>query len=674
MTTLASSINTEFRGNFAAIQGRCYFANDFNPVKVWDGISSTTNDAGIDAPTVAPTTPSSGAGNVTLGDHLVRYRYYNSSSLYVSNPSTAITVTVASTTKNLTFTVGTHLTASSDAKVDQIIVEATTAGGTKYYRVGTVANTAAQSLSYNVSDAVLIQGDNVAALTGDFGHEPPPLFAIACSHRGRLFGAGSTTRTRTVGVTNGNATVTGTDFSLEWAGRRIKVGSDTVAYQIASVSSATSMTLTKVYAGSTNASVSASIFSSTPNRLYWSRELFPEGWKATEYARDVLSNRSDEFRGMTSYSGDLWIFGRHSAERLAFTNDPGTSEGQIIPVPGERGVHNQACLIEAEGVLYAWDRIGMYVCGQSPRHLSKPIDRTLTDYVDFEYSADFHGVYDPTDRVLMWFFTLYGDTEPHYAACLELDAGRWSLAYFQQAITASTVVPDSEGQVRAMLGDSNGYTWFFGIEGGFDGLPPSAPSVLTTTGTPTSTVITVTQTLPTSPDMAGCVVRNTANDETAVIQSNTVTTLTMVSPGFTTTPAAAATLYAGEIAFTYESKWFTLGGNTTRVVYLRIRLHPSSATGKCRVYIYKEWSSTPVVFTSMASDVFPDGVTVTNGASYIEIDLDGGDGDGVVMVPLPCDWAKHWKAQLVCDRPDGEIRLLDMAFTYEQAPDGAETD
>jgi hypothetical protein len=672
MTTLSSSINTEFHGNFASIQSRCYFANDFNAVKVWDGVSATAADAGIDAPTVAPSAPSEGAGNVTLGDHLVRYRYYNSNSLYVSNPSTAITVTVSSSTKALTFTVGTHLTASADPKVDQIILEATSAGGTKYYRVGTVANTAAQSIVYNVSDIVLIQGDNVAALTGDFGHEPPPLFSILCSHRGRLFGAGTTSRTRTVTATSASTAVTGTDFSLEWAGRRIKFGTETVSYEIASVARATALTLAPAYSGTTG-SKTATIFSKTPNRLYWSRQLYPEGWQPASAARDLLNGKSDELRGLVSYSNDLWIFGRHSSERLSFTSDPGTSEGQIIPIPGDRGVLNQRCLIEAEGVLYAWDRLGMYVCGSKPVHISKPIDRTMTDYVDWDQTDEFHGVFDPTDRVLMWFFTKLGETEPHYAACLELDGGRWSLAYFAQGITASHVVPDAEGQVRAMLGDGNGYTWFFGIEGGFDGLPPNAPSTMTTTGTPTATVITVAETLPTSPNMAGCVVRNTANDQTAVISSNTATTLTMVSPGFTDAPAAAVTLHAGEIPFTYESKWFSLGGDDIKPVYLRIRLHPSSASGKCRVYIYKEWSDTPETLTSTSGDVFPDGVTVTSGATYMEIDLDGGDGDGILTVPLPCDWAKHWKAKLVCDKPVGEIRLLEMGFEYDSDNSSAAT-
>jgi len=663
MTTLNSSINTESASSFAVTQGRVYLANDFDKVQVWDGIAPQTYDAGMVAPAAAPSAPTVAAGSVTAGVHLIRYRYYNTRSLYVSNPSPALEQTVAVGGSKLTFVVGTHMVVSTDAKCDKIMLEATTAGGSKYYQVGTVNNTAAASIDYNVTDTTLIQATAISASPGDFGHEQPPLFAIIASHRGFLFGAGSTTKTRTVGVTQTSGTVTGTNFSLNWAGRRFLVSGDTVSYEIASVASATSMTITPVYAGTTNAAAISSIFPATPNRLYWSRPLYPEGWKPSEYARDTLNNRSDELRGMSSYSGSLWIFGRHSSERLVFTSDPGTSEGQIIPIPGDRGVHNQRCLIEAEGKLYAWDRLGMYTCGSIPNHISKPIDRTLTDYVDWAYSDDFHGVFDPTDGVLMWFFTKIGDTVPKYAACMEVSSGRWWLSSFQQGITASLVVPDSQGQVRAMLGDANGYTWFYGIEGGMDGLPPLTSGVLVVAGTPSATSIPVTTTLSVSPSLAGCMLYNPANSETAIVASNTTTTLTLTAPGFTTVPTAGLEVWAGIIPIEYETKWFTLKGSPARVVYLHLHVHPSSATGNARIYIYKDFSATAEVFTKTASDTFPDGVTIVDGGSYITVALDGHDGDGILSVPMPGDWATAWKARVICDRPDGELRMLHLEFS-----------
>ena len=663
MTTLKSDVNTESPSSFAVIQGRVYMANDFDKMQVWDGVAAQTYDAGMAAPATVAGTPTVTAGATTAGIHLIRYRYYNTRSLYVSNPSPILTLTVPVGGSTLTFTVGTHLVASADAKCDKIMVEATTAGGSKYYLVGTCNNTAAATLAYNVADTSHIQSTAVAASPGDYGHEQPPLCSLVVSHRGILFGAGSTTKTRTVGVTNGSGAVTGTGFSLSWAGRRFLVAGDGVSYEVSAVASATAMTIAPVYAGSTNTAAIVTVFPRTPNRLYWSRTLYPEGWKPSEYARDTLNNKSDELRGLSSYSGDLWVFGRHSAERLVFTSDPGTSEGQVIPIPGDRGVHNQRCLVEASGKLYAWDRLGMYQCGAIPQHISKPIDRTLVDYVDWAYYDDFHGVYDPTDGVLMWFFTNIGDTVPKYAACMEVSSGRWFLSSFQQGVTASLVVPDSEGQVRAMLGDANGYTWFYGIEGGLDGVPPATTAVLTITGTPTATQISVTPSMSVNPTLSGCVLYNPANGETATVDTNTSSLLTMVSPGFTTVPTTGTELWAGRIPFEYETKWLSLAGVQTRVVYLHMHVHPSSATGSARVYIYRNFSATAEVFTSTASDTFPDGVTVTNGASYIAVSLDGHDGDGILTIPLPCDWATSWKARVVCDRPDGELRLLHLEFS-----------
>lgn len=659
MTSIYSGFNTEDSVTLTSAQGRVYIANDFDNMLVWDGIMTSAVPAGLAAPAAAPSAPGTGAGNCSAGDHLVRYRYWSSQSQYVSNPSPAITVTVAAGGQTLTFTVGTHVVASSDVKCDQIIIEMTAVNSSAYYVAGYIRNTAAQSLAFSTVDSALIQGD----LAEGFGNEKPPLFSYPVIHKGRMFGAGTTARTRTVTATGSSATVSGTNFSTQWAGRLIRIGSDAVAYEILSATT-TAITLTTPYTGTTGVQL-AVIFSKLPNRLYWTDPFYVEGWNPQERARDMLQRTSDELRGYVSFGGDLVFFGRHSGERLVFTEDPGTLEGQIIPFVGNRGAHSQRTICEAEGELYVWDRQGMFrLEGIKQQHISKPIDVLLTEMVDFAYLDNFHSVFDPTDRVVMWFFTAIGDTKPYYAACYEVETGRWFIHQWRQAITASAIVPDTNGQMRAWLSDENGFSWFYGIEGGFDGVPSGAPSVVTVTAGATATSIPVAEALTTVPTLEGAVIYNPTTDEEAVVSTNTATEFTMISPGFTTPPSDADVLYIGSIPFEYRTKWFAGSGQETKkqTIYFVIKLYPGPATGKLRVYFYGDFSSTPSPLTALSSDQWPNGVTPNVAGNYWEVDLDGGDGAGYLPIPTSSDWNRVVQARIINDIPTGELRILSAYF------------
>lgn len=671
MTQISSGLSTDVKVVFGAMQSRVYAADDFDSMKVWNPPSSSIDSAGISAPAAAIGTPTTAAGNCTNGNHLVRYRYKNSKTGYYSDPSAAITVAVAGGNGQLTFTItasggGGKIIRSTDTKVDTVVVEMTPVNSPTYYIAGTTLQTAG-SIVISMADSSLIQQTNVQAVISDdgFGHEPPPLCAIVVPHKGRLFGIGATTRTRSsVTLTNGSATMSGANFSTNWAGRVVVISGETTAYEILSVTNSTTLTLTTNYAGSTSAAKTVYIVSKTPNRLYWTLPLFPEAWRVLSRARDCLQGKSDEVKGAWSYLGDLFLFGRASCERLSYTTDPGPLDGQFIPVPGTRGVFNQQCLVEAEGVLYAWDRQGIYaLAGGTPKHLSANIDPTLVSMADFSYYADFHAGYDPVDRTLMFFFVRSGDTVPKYAACLSLETGEWSIASFRQGITASKAISDSNGQVRLLLGDENGYTWFYGVDGSYDGVASTSPTVVTTSGAPTQTSVTITgATLPTgSTTLAGVIAYDPTTGYTAVIASNTASVITLTAPGFTSAPATASELWLGSIPVDVRSKWWAdqRGPADKKRPYLRLSVFPGAATGKCRVYLYRDFSSTPTSVGTNSTGL-PDGVTANS--TYLEIDLDGGSGDGYVDVPMPSEYARWWQWRITSDRPDGAFRLLNCEF------------
>ncbi len=662
MSTLTTGLNTAIRGWFASILGQIYYANNFDAVKVWNGITTSMQDAGITGPAAAMASPSAASGNCTNGRHRFRYRYRNTKTGYVSNPSPERRVTVSGGNGELTFTT----VASSDGKVDAIDIEATAVNGSTWYRIKTIANTTSAVVS--MSDSNLIQQFNVDANygsveTGDtYSHEVPPVGAFILSYKGRSFIGGDEAYTITGTFTNSSTSVTGTGYSTKWVGRQVRVSGETVSY-IISAATTTVLTLASAWSGSTG-SKTASVYSVTPNRVYWSRIGMPESFYAAVQASDRLQNRSDQMTGAWGRKDGLYIFGKYSSERWIFNDDPSVAVSQTAPIQGNRGVFHQRCLVEADGKLYAWDRPGIYQVGEKPDHISANVDAALTELCDYDQSTKFHGVFDPRDRVLMWFFVVIGDTQPKRAVCYELDTGRMFFYRFLQGITASSVVPTSDGQVRVLLGDENGYSWFFGVDGSFDGVPPATSSVLTASGTPTTSVISVTQTLPTSPNLAGVMLYQASSDQYRVIASNTSSQITLAS-ALSSAPVAGDTLYIGAIPFEYRTKWWVGQGLETKKapVYFFVKLYPGSATGKMRVFFYEDFSSTPTTVTATASDVHNDGLTVTNATTYIELDLDGGSGDGFVAVPLSITWKRALQARLYVIRPDGDLRIMDAGFS-----------
>lgn len=186
-TALKSGLTASTPGCFAQSLGALYWVNGVDTPQVIYRGDQTANDAGIVGPVAAPTAGTPASGVITAGVHLIRYRYKNNTTDFVSNPSPALEFTAAGS-QNCPLT----LVASLDAKVDQIIVEMTEAAGSTFYVVATTTNTT--SYTINMSDVTLAQQQqaNIYSAPDGFGMDPPPasLFCIV-EHRNRLFGLAS---------------------------------------------------------------------------------------------------------------------------------------------------------------------------------------------------------------------------------------------------------------------------------------------------------------------------------------------------------------------------------------------------------------------------------------------------------------------------------------------------
>lgn len=673
--TLATALSTLQRGCFAKSNGRLYFTNDFNAMQRIERGNATAGTAGIAGPTAAIGTPTTVAGSCTAGTHGMRYRYYDSKSLYLSDPSsqTNIVLTGAS---DLTFSIGTGgqtVIRSQDSKVDQVIIELTDAGSSTFYRAATV-NQSLTGTTISIADTDL-RNQVTAARDGDFSHQQPPLTLLASEHRGRLFAWGAQVVTLTgvtVSSSSANVTVTGSTMSSGWAGRLARFGTDTKAYRIAAMSGTGLANLSETYTGTSAVVSGAQFFSATPDMLYWTRSGFPESWNTTSFARRVLQNASDIPSAMFSHNEVLYLCGQRTIRILDYDKDPAL--GKLDQVPGDFGVWNQRCVVEANGRIYAWGRSGIFTMnGMSLKYLSDRLDvhidgsdTTSTDNYDVSKYEQFHGVFDPVERTVLWFYATSSETYPKHAIVYDIDSQEWMVGTWKQSMRASCLsTGGSTNRTRALVADENGYSWYL-TAAAFDGVPSVlSGGVLTVNGTgSTTTNVNVTQSLPTgTSNMLGVVIVYSSTERYVV--SNTATSL-LLNSALTAAPTAGSELFAGQINFTAKTKWVSPGlENKQRPSYFFIYLVPGSATGQITIKFYTDYATTAKTLTKGASDVQPDGLTWTNGANYVTVDMDGGSGDGVAFMPLFMDWQRAISAEVSSTRPKDQLKIIDFGFSFK---------
>ena len=653
MSVLESNLATGLSHDLAAIFGRVYRVNGWQRMSVWDGYNSVAVQAGLYQPPFYSTVAKSAVLTTTTGmdpgAHFFRYRYMDSRTQYVGNPSEAIpfsaTRGAADTGAKYTFS---NIIASPDTKVDRIVAEVTDAGGTQFFRGTAVAN-ANQSIPIQMNDdelrAVILDHD-------DFGHDKPPFFRHVEAFKGRLWGFGQ--HVYDAGTASkpgaGRSVVgAGTQWTSAAVGRLMHLSGKTRAF-IGSVVSNKLLLLEEAAASATSRNYR--ITDSTPDVLYFSKPLYPESWPPENRFR-VLDGRPEKIRAAKGYRNDLVIFGERSMERLVFGENPHV-DGTLEPIPGERGVASRLCTVDAAGHLWALDYKGIHrYAGSSPEHASEQIDPLFDPgdrtrgYVDFQYRELFHAVHFPQRHQIVWFVVvngLPGDetvyTTTKHAIVYDYLNDSFGLWKFDVAMVASTIGPGSDGTTQTLVADENGRLWVLGI-GTADGVHSSSARTLTVgSGTTASTVsFSAGATLYASGDgLAGATVYSPDLDEVRVIDSNLASSLRLSSP-FTSSPSVGATLYLGRIPAKWKSKAFVPsvpGELWDETRYLTIGFEPKdSGTVRVRFYInrdedaYGDYVQTQVL-GSASQD--PD-------ENYWVVDVT--QARGTARIPIPCDGPVH---------------------------------
>lgn len=696
MTAIGTIAGPE-RTAITVIQPRAYMANDYSAVRTWDGVWSAVVDAGIDSPSAAPGAATQAAGNVTLGSHLIAYYYRDSKSPggesegygYRSSLSPTSTEVVATTTKKLTFSVtaaggGGDIIRSSDPKVDTIVICATLAGGSAFYIVGEIANSVVATFDYDVSDTILTQYTPLTGVGGEDGHDSPPVCGqIAFVRNFAFYGVQFPRQTLILAATNGSQYLTysiATTYSLsaEWAGRLITLDGDARSYVIDTIDPAFNpsygrITLTENYAGTSRNDVDATVASNSPNRVWWSKQFYPESCSLLTRSIDTMDDTDDTVTCVTSFMGDPWFLGKKTAQRLVFSVVGGEiSDYELVTMSGSCGAWNRFCVVKPDAdSLFCWGSNGVWILsGGRPTIVSGPIDNAWRAIIDYDEVDQISGFYDPDERVIGWTFVKSGYSAPQHALVYALDTGDWRIDEYRHILSSACTATDPNGRLRCVVSDAVRDVAFY-RGGATDGVPSGTGKYTVDSGS-TTTITQVTGSLPTGgagSDLSLLRAYSPDLDETVNVTTNTANTIT--HGAFSSALTAGQSIYVGSIPVIAEMSWWIGDDMSQEKVPEKLSIYaiPSSTATVMTVYQYKDFSTTPVTISNVAGRTYPKGVTVNAARNGFNVDLSV--SDGYIEVPVGATAAKVLKVKVVVDDPAGEFKILNIVWKPgDRAPGG----
>jgi hypothetical protein len=674
VTLSTKSINANVRPSSARSNGSVYITNDYDRMKVVRS-SQTIQNAGISVPlTLGAPTITPFVGGVDDGVRLVRFRWYNSSTGVYSSASPAITIdTTGNGGSLLDFLVGGRdyvgavdidmAELADDDFADTILVQMTLAGGTEFYDANfrnvyplNTSTSSSINLLVDADDATLAV-NTVTGTNSGVDSDPPPVAAYVEEHNGRLFVLGAYSHPATI-VFNQTNQGTSSDVSDLWVGRYASTGG--ALYLITDVSGTTITFNTVVnLTGSTD----CTIVSTSPDTLYWSEPGQQESFIPDTNARKVFSNSSDTPLGMVSHGSELYIFGNSNISILSYQNDPAT--GGLSQVSNSMGIWNDHCLVKNDQTVFGWGPSGAWMMvGTLPRHISRPIGATSRiDGVDKTQRALFTGFYDPQERTVQWAYTPVGGADPTESFCLDTDRMKWTERHYETAVVGSVTMSASDSQLRAHVADKNGYGWFL-KEGTFDGIDDGYKTVSSVDPvTPRSTL----HFNESHGDIRGAYLTDPSTGSVHLVTSWNATTA-VITPDLSADPIVGQEFWIGSIRSQVTSKRSGATndrGDMERPQFIVLET-ASNDGGEALVTVRSDLSNSDQTFTFNQDDVFTDGVTISDGKLYFNLDGGIDQKDGYIATAAPSDHARLWQVELVSEKPQGTLKLLDIRIESAQ--------
>ncbi len=685
------SYSSAHRGTCAEYRRMAYITNGWDTVKRWDGRTAGLQEAGIAGPsqdldswTPAPT---EAAGDCDVGVHVCRYRYMDSNTGYVSNPSEEREVTVTATNGTLTFAVNTsgaaNILRSSDAKVDRIVLEMSVVGGSEFFQAAEALESAS-TIVVSISDAEL---ETQFLPWDDDGHDVPPVAKHIVSHRDHLWLFGQVSHTTgTATFTNSSVDVAEGSTDPDW--RASALGDSTAATPLYPTvawfiqkdgdlaiyendtydESLNKIILKSAYTGTTTSNAGYQIFSRA-NVVWVSRPGYPESFQPLLFLNGPNNEMAGDIVAGVGYGSSMVFYSLSSMTKLSWDADP-LKDPVYIPLTTKYGALNQRVVVEVEGSVYAMDRTGWTRWrGTFPQLISRPVD-ALRASIDYDQAENFHAVFFPSLRCIRWFVSYTGETYPKHYIQYDVDTEQWGTGETLQGISESRLVPTSTGP-KVLLGDENGHTWFADV-GTVDGCDEDYSHLTTTTGS-TATILRFTGvSLPTSgAGLRGCYAQWRKTDGTYVsrlITDNTTTTITIAST-FGSTLSTGETIWLGPIPAKLKTRAYGAKSKKKKVRprYLNVEFTPEANTRNIQIRRYRNLSTAADTHAAAQND--RDGLTYpgTN-TRYPSTDwlLSVSNTDGSAQAPAGTEWTRYIEFELEMNEPDAEFELLSLEFDSDE--------
>lgn len=557
----------------AELNGQLFLANGINHLQQIDG--GDCYKAGIDAPTAAATFNSNVNGALTQSaTFYFKYTYYNSKLGKEGNSSpasAAMTAGGSSSTDGIKINI--PLNASLDAQIDAVRVYRTKAGGTLYFFDQEVAysGSAITVDSVQADDGLTSTQAPYAGASADIAsdYSVPPITQNAISFGGVLWLMGTYTHSvGNVNVTSGSATVgtgaTSPQFHVDMAGARFRVEGDDRDYEISVVASATSLTLAENYAGTTGSDKTYYIYRNGSELSYCLFEdntskpsAFPTSNK--EYIPEIPN-----IIGAKVISNYMIVWGRNRAHRIGGAY--GAWDNRVLSEKHGLAGHMAKC-VNRDGlvVFYTGADIkvtdGVTVAGMG----TEPVLPYIRDYINHERDEFAHMIYDGINSKVKLFFSSRGSDETDMVLEYSETFKLWTLARIRSTCSGELENIDT-GTRYVAFGDSFGFV-YEDESGANYGAGSSGTKSGTATAAGTTSLTDSAATFNTYGDglkgVSVCIFSGKGAGQTAVIQSNTGTVLTVDAWSAGIAPDTTSKYIVGGIDSVFYSKEFDFDDQTS---------------------------------------------------------------------------------------------------------------
>lgn len=605
--------------------GQVYGVNGVDQPFVWDGVAGSTRNWGIAAPPAPAAGAIAGVGNT--GTYYYQITWYNANTGEYGAPLALDLGPFV--LANQGYTVNRPSTAGIDSQITHWRLWRTTAGqSTTFYKV---ADTVIATGNYNdiLADSVIAAGAAMSIVLDSGVHNPPdqskPFIRF---YKGRFILYGSRIeKVGTATMTNAANTVAGagTNFRASHVGQWLYIDGETVKYEIATVTNATTATIVGTYAGGTG-SKTFRLVPKRPSDVAWSQADSESFARAS--STGVFPADGDLPTGLEIIGTSLVLFKRSHAYMFDYGSDPNplTGSGNLSQILMSRGLVRQECCVPVGQNAFCLDSQGIYQfdgtsqgvdVDQGIRRLFQPDDEIPAAYrINRQYSDQWHGTYDQRTNSVLFFVTTGSETTPQTALRFSLERQQWTMDQFNQGIGASCQGRDSYGEYRAWVGDLNKWVWALSGTRQCEGNSTGTLSGTATAGAAGTLTDAAAAFVTTGNALKGVYVTiasGTGAGQSRLITSNTATVLT-ISPNWTITPDTTSKYIVGAVESIWKSVWhFIEPTQALQCKGVTLLFEPTTSVRYLKLRLYKDFETAPV--KSWRPLIVKDGVSIPSTVS-----------------------------------------------------------